>query len=328
MFPASSGCAWTMCGRGVRTAPETTIGLPLGSDETYVMRLPVATAARFGASSIGSLVTIVPGFGSPAALVAGNETATDAATARTIATSMMNRSFMSCSFRGVGRTSGTVGSGPAACIRVFPSRRRALGSVHHNRHPGGARGADGSCRQQSLTSERELLSSFDSTTAAPRSAIAVSVPRRHADQVRVADWPGASPAKVNVPTSVTLTTKAPAGAWPSFVTVKLVSVSADTTRSGSGCATVHEWVAEGPVFPAGSVARTANVWPPGVRPEHTRGLPHVSNAPPSSEQENVEPDSDAVSAKLAALPRVEATIATVGAVVSGGGSTIQPAAAA
>jgi hypothetical protein len=68
----------------------------------------------------------------------------------------------------------------------------------------------------------------------------VIVPTRQADQTRVCDWPAASPENVKVPTSVTLTTKGPAAASPVLLTVKLVSPSAETTRSGSGCAIVHE----------------------------------------------------------------------------------------
>src|SRR5262249_52381148 len=119
-------------------------------------------------------------------------------------------------------------------------------------------------RQQSLASERVLLASFDSATARPRSAIAVSVPTRHADHVRVADSPGPSPRHENVPMRVTVTTRGPAGAVPAFVTVKLVSPSAETTRSGNGCATDQTCVAGGPALPAASVARTANECRPGA----------------------------------------------------------------
>ena len=92
------------------------------------------------------------------------------------------------------------------------------------------------------------------------------MPRRQTDHVRVVDSPGARPRTLNVPISVTLTTNGPAAAVPVFVTVKLVSVSMLITRSGSGCAIVHECVAGAPALPAASVARTAKVWAPGARP--------------------------------------------------------------
>src|SRR5215211_887253 len=156
--------------------------------------------------------------------------------------------------------------------------------------------------QQSLTRERVLFVSFDSTTTLPRSATATSVPTRQADHVRDADWLGARPGNANVPISVTLTTNGPAGALPAFVTVKPVSPSAETTRSGSGRATVHECVAAVPVLPAASVAWTANVCAPGASAEYARGLVQLANAPPSSEQANVEPDSEDVNSNVASLP--------------------------
>src|SRR5215213_6267065 len=98
--------------------------------------------------------------------------------------------------------------------------------------------------------ERVLLSSFDSATERPRSAIALSVPTRQADQTRVCDWPAASPENENVPTNVTVTTNGPAAAFPMLLTVKLVSPRAETTRSASGWATVHAYAAGAPTLPA------------------------------------------------------------------------------
>jgi hypothetical protein len=137
------------------------------------------------------------------------------------------------------------------------------------REPGHVLNLDG---QQVLAIERELLLSFDSVTLPPRSAIAVSVPVRQTDQVRVTDCPGARPGIVNVPIRVTLTTKGPAGAVPAFVTVNPVRVSDVTTRSGSGGAMVQTCVAAEPVLPAASVARTAKLCVPGTSGEYERGL--------------------------------------------------------
>ena len=54
----------------------------------------------------------------------------------------------------------------------------------------------------------------------------------------------------------------------------------------------------------------------------------MAKAPPSSEQPNVEPLSDAVNWKLASAPAVVAeTMLVVGAVVSGGGTIVQRAVA-
>src|ERR671911_2940980 len=58
------------------------MGLPLGSVETYLIRLPVAIASRLTASVIGSLLTIVPGFGFASAKV-GAGSARTASSART-----------------------------------------------------------------------------------------------------------------------------------------------------------------------------------------------------------------------------------------------------
>lgn len=177
---------------------------------------------------------------------------------------------------------------------------------------------------QVLVNERVLLFSFDSATVRRASATAISVPVRQTDHVRVADWPGASPENVNVPIWDTVTTNGPAGALPTFVTVKLDRPSAVITRSGRGGATDHECVAGAPVLPAASVARTANVCDPGASAECVRGLEHVSKLAPSSEHENVEAGSEDVNWNTAVLPCVDAeTIVVVGGVVSGGGTIVQ-----
>src|SRR5829696_10444077 len=88
--------------------------------------------------------------------------------------------------------------------------------------------------QQVPATERALLRSSDSATASPRSAIAVIVPTRQIDHVRVAVCPGASPGIVKVPIGVTLTTNGPAAAVPTLATANPLLESAETTRSGSG----------------------------------------------------------------------------------------------
>ena len=72
---------------------------------------------------------------------------------------------------------------------------------------------------------------------------------------------------MKVPTNVTLTTNAPAAAVPEFVTVKLLSVSSEMRRSGSGRAIVQSYVAGALALPAASSAVTANVCEPGASPE-------------------------------------------------------------
>ena len=137
---------------------------------------------------------------------------------------------------------------------------------------------------------------------------------------------------MKVPISVTLTTNGPAAAVPVFVTTNELFVSTETIRSGSGGggggATVQACVAGAPVLPAASVARTANVCAPTASPLYGCGLAQAAYAPPSSEQANVDPLSEAVNWKLASEPAVVAeTMLVVGAVVSGGGRTVQRAVA-
>jgi hypothetical protein len=107
-----------------------------------------------------------------------------------------------------------------------------------------------------------LFASFDSATAFVRSTIAEYVPTRQVDHENVADAPGARLGTVNVPTSVIERTEGPAVALPRFVTVTVNFANDEITRSGSGFAIVQLCDAGGPVFPAGSVARTENVCVP------------------------------------------------------------------
>ena len=67
---------------------------------------------------------------------------------------------------------------------------------------------------------------------------------------------------MNVPTRVIVSTDGPAAAEPRFVIVMLLRLNAETTRSGSGATIVQARLAGWPTFPAGSVARTANVCDP------------------------------------------------------------------
>ena len=76
----------------------------------------------------------------------------------------------------------------------------------------------------------------------------------------------------NVPTPVTLSVDGPAGALPVFVTVTLVLVSDETTRSGRSGMIDHETTAGAPTCPAASVARTANVCAPAPSDADACGL--------------------------------------------------------
>ena len=78
-----------------------------------------------------------------------------------------------------------------------------------------------------------LFASFDSATWFCGSTVTSRWIDAH-ETFRVADAPAARPAKVNVPTPWTVTTKTPAAAVPRFVIVKLVPVTLPTTRSGCG----------------------------------------------------------------------------------------------
>jgi hypothetical protein len=91
----------------------------------------------------------------------------------------------------------------------------------------------------------------------------------------------------------------------------------------SGGRMVHAWLAGVvSVFPDRSVARTANVWLPAIRPAYEAGDAHALYPTPSSEQANVAPDSLAENVNVAVVAVVLAggpePIVVSGAVVSGG----------
>jgi len=103
-----------------------------------------------------------------------------------------------------------------------------------------------------------LFASFDSATVFAGSTVAISVPALQA-QVNDTDCPAARPEMEYVPTPVTTTMVAPAGAVPAFRTVMPSLLKKLTTRSGRGGGTiVHDHDAS-LAFPAASVPRTTKV---------------------------------------------------------------------
>jgi hypothetical protein len=95
--------------------------------------------------------------------------------------------------------------------------------------------------------------------------------------------------------------------------------------SGAARSTAHVCVAGvGSVFPAGSVARTANVCGPSESPVRLLGEPHEAQAPLSSRHSKVDPLSVEMNEKVAEVALVGSVGADVIAVSGTEVSTNQP----